>query len=51
MGVTTDLVGTGATGDTEAGGVTDGGFFSFFGIFAAEGTGGESAPDACVCGE
>lgn len=44
MGVMGGLLGTGATGETEAGGVTDGGFFSFFGVFGAL-RGGESAPD------
>lgn len=37
-----------AIGDTEAGGVTEGGFLSFFGLLLAW---GESPPVGCVCGE
>lgn len=43
-GVTTGLVAT-ATGDTEVGGVTQGGFFSFFGCLFGVCSGGESPPD------
>lgn len=34
----------GATGDAEAGGVPEGGLFSFFGCFAEAGMGGDSPP-------
>lgn len=51
IGVAMGLVVTAATGDTEAGGVTESGFFSFFGCLGAEAERGESPPEACVCGE
>lgn len=41
------LMTAGATGDTEAGGVMEGGFFSFFGTLFGVGCGGESLPDDC----
>lgn len=50
MGVAVVLVAAAAAGDSEAGGVTEGGFLSFFGG-APDGLGGDSPPDACVCGE
>lgn len=49
--VVMDLGAVGAIGDTEVGGVTEGGFLSFFGCLFGGGRRGDSPPDGCVCGE
>lgn len=41
----TGLGAVGATGDAEVGGVTEGGFLSFFGCLFGGGNGGDSPPD------